>query len=237
MPTATPSTTGAANKPHQQPAGQPAAERRAARATRAACSGTRQRNAVLVRRAVDAEQRAGEQIVQRPAERARHLPPHRLRHVGADHLLLPQEFVARRDLPVRPGRIDGPVREIVGIDLQLADGCLQRPVLQKAPERAAEQIVVALRALRIVALDIEDMPPPDQSICAALVRGHRRLNEDRVATGRAACGAGFCRSRFAADRRPPRSGAAACSRGSACASRSRAAPAAAARSAPGAGTT
>ena len=46
----------------------------------------------------------------------------------------------------------------------------QRPVLQETPERAAEQIVVALRALRIVALDIEDMPPPDQSICVAVAR-------------------------------------------------------------------
>ena len=47
---------------------------------------------------------------------------------------------------------------------------LQRPVLQEAPERAAEQIVVALGALRIVALDIEDVPPPDQSICVAVIR-------------------------------------------------------------------
>ena len=59
---------------------------------------------------------------------------------------------------------------------------LQRPVLQEAPERAAEQIVVALRALRIVALDIEDMPPPDQSLCVAVMRRHRpSLNEHRAA--------------------------------------------------------
>ena len=74
-----------------------------------------------MRGAIDAKQRAGEQIVQRPTERARHLPPHRLRHVGADHLLLAQEIVAGRDLPVRAVGVDGPMREIVGIDLHVAD--------------------------------------------------------------------------------------------------------------------
>ena len=88
----------------------------------------------------------------------------------------------------------------------------QRPVLQEAPERAAEQIVVALGALRIVALDIEDMPPPDQSLCVAVVRRHRpastRIAPQQLAQLVALDLAGR-RARQIGDR--PRSAAAACS--------------------------
>ena len=43
-----------------------------------------------------AHERAADEIVERPAERARNLPRHRLGHVGADEVLLPEELVAGR---------------------------------------------------------------------------------------------------------------------------------------------
>src|SRR5262249_43268 len=151
-----------------------------------------------------------------PANRARHLPPQRLRHVGADELLLPEKIVARRDLPVRTGGFDGPMGEVLGVDDKVADGCLQRPDLQKTPPPAREQVVKTLPALRIVAFNVNDGAPTDQSIPiqSVPVSNNDRtpgVNASRDAPVSGACGAAPCRSRCAAGRRQPRSGAAACS--------------------------
>ena len=166
-----------AGEPDRKPADQPSTQAGECEPPEQHGLKHRQRQAVSRRGAINAVERAGEKIVQHPAKRARHLARQWLRHVGADHQLLAQEFVARRHLPVRARGVDGPVCEVIGIDLQVTDGGPQRPVVQEAPERAAKQIVVALRALRIVALDVEDMPPPDQSICACVIREHRRKSQ------------------------------------------------------------
>jgi hypothetical protein len=61
------------------------------------------------------------------------------------------------------------MRQEFGIDFQRPDVGLQRPDFQEAFPRALEDIVVALRALRIVALDVQNVTPPNQS------HPHRRI--------------------------------------------------------------
>ena len=58
-------------------------------------------------------------------------------------------------------------------DLQRTELRLERPDLQEARKAALEHAVIALRALRIVALDIDDMPPPDHA-CLVGAGGHAR---------------------------------------------------------------
>ncbi len=97
---------------------EPAAERRRRKPQDQQHLEIRQRDAVLRRGTVNPKQRAGVEIVENQAERARHLPPHRLRHVGADHPLLAQEFVSCVDTPVGSGRGDLPMREVVGVQFK-----------------------------------------------------------------------------------------------------------------------
>src|SRR5262249_41244690 len=104
--------------------------------------------------------RARDQIVDDPRQRARHVPRDRRIHLGADDMLEPQEFVVRGNLPVRPGCFDVPTGNELGLELRLADFSLALPDVVSAFPRLLEEHIVALRALRIEALDIKHMPPP-----------------------------------------------------------------------------
>src|SRR5262249_12286322 len=122
------------------------------------------REAELPRGPHDAKRRAAEEIIERPEQRARDLLPQWLRHLGADEVLLAHELVARRDPPVRAGGIDIPVRLLLGIERERPDLYIDRPDFQEALPGPLEYAVVALRPLRIVALDIEDVTPSDQTL-------------------------------------------------------------------------
>src|SRR5207244_6098525 len=107
-------------------------------------------------------ERAADEIVEGPAQRAGDLPRQRLRHVGADDVLLPQKVVAGDDPPVRSGGFHVPMREVLRVELETTEPRLQWPDFEKPSPRALEQTVIALGALRVIALDIDDVPALDQ---------------------------------------------------------------------------
>ena len=121
-----------------------------------------EREPELPRGPQDAKGRAADKIIERPKERARNLQPQRLGHLGPDEVLLAQELVARRDPPVRAAGFDVPMRLQFGIEFERTDLHIDRPDFQETLPGPLEDAVVALRALRVIALDIEHVTPPDQ---------------------------------------------------------------------------
>src|SRR5262249_56369583 len=78
-----------------------------------------------------------------------------------------------RDPPVRPGRFDIPVRKVLRVELERPDLARERPYRQETFPRPLEQPVIAFGALRVVAADIDDVSPGDQSVLCAHARSIR----------------------------------------------------------------
>src|SRR4029077_9702445 len=62
----------------------------------------------------------------------------------------------------RPRGLDRPMREVVAVDGEIAERGLHPPQAEKSLEFAREKPVVAGRTLRVIALDVEHVPPTDQ---------------------------------------------------------------------------
>src|SRR5262249_25721985 len=93
--------------------------------------------------------------------------------VGGSRVLWAENLVGGRAPPVRPGRFDIPVRKVLRVELERPDLARERPYRQETFPRALEQPVIAFGALRVVAADIDDVSPGDQSVLCAHARSIR----------------------------------------------------------------
>src|SRR5262249_50376483 len=93
--------------------------------------------------------------------------------VGEDLVLWGENRGAGRDPPVRPGRFDIPVCKVLRVELERPDLARERPYRQETFPRPLEQPVIAFGALRVVAADIDDVSPGDQSVLCAHARSIR----------------------------------------------------------------
>src|SRR5262249_58509827 len=93
--------------------------------------------------------------------------------VGGSRVLWAENLVGGRAPPVRPGRFDIPVRKVLRVELERPDLARERPYRQETFPRALEQPVIAFGALRVVAADIDDVSPGDQSVVCAHARSIR----------------------------------------------------------------
>jgi hypothetical protein len=114
------------------------------------------------RRAEDPRIAAAHDVIDDPAQPAKNVEGQRPGHVGSDETFQPQEVVAGDDLPARRLHVETPVCKNVGFELEGMERQVDRPLPAKPLGLALEQPVIGFRAARVVALDIEDMPPPDQ---------------------------------------------------------------------------